>query len=659
MRYLFFLLLFLETKLLAGPVTCVDPVGKNISQTWKSVKGAIQFQQSCKNPANGTVSSHIQTLVARAPSAKSTGTQYLEALKKYHIDCFTGPTHPGLVCLQMQGKKIYACGQDSYCYNDNGLLFRAKSASKGDSGGLFQWEIFEGQKGSQRPNDFGELVGRVNLNFETGAERVWLSRKNDSNGMLMDKFDLSPSREKADPAEICRGLAVDPSEAVRFTGVDVKGIAAFQSSIWKNYRANWNESLSFLKGEAVGVRKATWDVLAALGKKDTWTAMRKALGDAGSDCFTKHNGNGVQWVGCMTIKFGKTMVDGITKAAKECFDSSFGRNSTPEKAGECMGKAIGMALGTGIGTKGLSIAVDATKGAQTVVGKALGNAAQLAAKCVGEVCGLSAGKMELGLSLTKKSATAASTTALTTTASTTASTTAKSTGLTATIERSTEGATKDTDSKPKLISTLNEDHELFDVVNKVAANDPSFATRVSESSKKLSTAERKEFASTLVNTFKSLNPPPAQGIKESKKAYQLRLQEYHLRHRKVAKVAFGFVENGVRDSQLITKLLNDQSWSKEALEGVDRVLSKSRSEFKEKVQNGKPPTEARSEAARSAIAELSQRRRFEDLSPEARSKVEATCQCIGMCPLRKAAGLEPLKANEPIFHDDQFTVCAN
>ncbi len=167
--------------------------------------------------------------------------------------------------------------------------------------------------------------------------------------------------------------------------------------LWNDYQFDYKAFVSVLKSEGVGVKKATWDVLVALTNKETWKALRKSVGAAGQECDSKHQGKPPNfWIGCMTIKFGKTMFEGITKAAKECLNDSFGDSASPEKAGECMGKAIGVAIGTGVGTKGLTLAIDATKKATSVAGKALGNAAQLAAKCVGEICGVASSKMQLG-----------------------------------------------------------------------------------------------------------------------------------------------------------------------------------------------------------------------------------------------------------------------
>jgi len=240
-----------------------------------------------------------------------------------------------------------------------------------------------------------------------------------------------------------------------------------------------------------------------------------------------------------------------------------------------------------------------------------GQAAQIASKGVGEAFGLGSGEMKLKPSETHTS-------------------TSNVTALSVEPKR-----------------TATEDLVALSAADDVGV-DGSFGKIYLTETTKLTPSERKAVARTVTETFKRLNPEPLQDVKETADDFTKRQGEYKSRQLVVARVTLGFAQNGYRDTEMIARLLNDQGWSRETLQGLDKVLSRSRREFKEKVRQGLPEAQAREQAVLDALAELGKGKKFKDLAKSERQEVTESCRCAGACPLPKAAAVEKPK----------FQVCA-
>jgi hypothetical protein len=560
-------------------------------ETRESDEIILDDSKSCTNPRFLQMTRDLNSLITQESLPPNFAPMYRGLMDKVNMNCFSGELNPALVCLRLSGKKIYSCGLQAYCYDSNGLTFKLDGRGIRNKEGFAQWEIFSSKAAKQAFSE-DEMIGRVNLSYTSGSQRIWLNRLD--RGMLMDKYDVNRPRRFRRPSELCNGPFADPAVVINFKIAEILERTKSQSSFWRDYKEDWDQSLSFLKGESSGFKTATWDLLSALAQKDTWIGMGKTLKGAARACYETHNGNEVKWIGCMTIKFGKTMSDAISEAAKECAQSVSGPNSSPEKAGECIGKVIGAAVATATGTKGLASAVKATRSSKSAIGKAAGNTAQTLAKCVGEVCGWIAGETELSF------------------ASKTGIKSAAKTGIRApmvaeaakNLDQSVKGGRQDNVENfahPQFRKSERESEGGFDNIEKLVKvkNDRKWGESREDSLKR-----------QKLNTER---------LSQGKK------------------VALGFGEIGVRDESLIVSFLNDKSWTTESLVGVEMVLLKSKKKYQDDLEAGEPGVKARANSVRSALAEMIEGKNWEDLSSEKKAQIDKACSCIGLCPIGGAA----------------------
>jgi hypothetical protein len=602
------------------------------------VSSTLEFAKSCENPANSKIRDQIKLLGNSSQSA------YMKKLNQYSLDCFVGEAHPGLVCLQHQGKKLYRCDNEYICFDEQGLVYKAKGLEKKMDNGFFQWEIYQKPTRTRGSLNYGELIGRVNINFSTGAERVWLNETMNPEELLMTPYDLvRPQKKAISKEDYCNSALIDPSFAVKFTGVDVNTLSNYQNSILKKLPLDLPGTVDWLKGEAVGVRKATWDVLVAITKKETWEGLIKGLGKAGSECSEISKGVMMNFFTCLTAKFGNSVVQGIENAAQECLKGFSGPDSNNEKAGECIGKAIGIAIATATGTKGLQSAITATDAAKTVVGKASGNAAQILVKCIGEACGQMSGKTKL-MKLSQANSKVK---------------VAAKIGASNQILKIADG-----EHNIDQIHVETDSKQILELAQNRGVNDPVFLKTYEEELRQISREERKEVANQFLETFEKLDGTPVQGIKESKSQFQERLKSFNSRKYNVVKVALGFARNGMKDTDFVVSLLNNSSWSAEALDGLDKVLSKSRAEFKSRLKNGETSEVARASAVREALTQMSENKSWDSLNAVEKKRVNEKCQCIGMCLLPAAALKDGSQKREfasrsNTLKDWRYSICAN
>lgn len=131
------------------------------------------------------------------------------------------------------------------------------------------------------------------------------------------------------------------------------------------------DSFKILKGEGAGIKESTWDFLTMLSDKQTWIGMHKSLHGTAVECFEEYEGHILPWLGCLQLKFGRTLVQSFLTESAHCTEVSFGEQYQPEEAGKCIGRALSALAGAGIAKKGAQAlalrTVDAPK--QLLAGK--------------------------------------------------------------------------------------------------------------------------------------------------------------------------------------------------------------------------------------------------------------------------------------------------
>jgi hypothetical protein len=638
MRFIL-LVLFLSLHNLVFAEVCIVKSADPLTELRQSARECMQITKSCMAEQNIKLKEKIDKWSAVNPPTLLDRKNYLSALEIQDPACFVGLSHPALMCLKFQGKNIYECGIGDYCYNSGGLIFRASAKALKSDEGFMQWEIFSGEALKGRTLSaprFAEQfsIGRVNVNFNLGHVRVWLNRQDQ--GLLMDKFDVKSSVGPISRSNLCSSFFADPQSAVAVTQVDVQEIVDYQNPTTKKNQEQFS-SLYFLKGEALGFKKATWDVLVALTEVETWSAMKKAVGTAGANCTQKYDDYPVNWIGCMVLKFGDTMYEAIVKAVDECKNSVSGRQASAQKAGECLGKAVAVVLATVTGTKGLASAVELTRGAKSIAGQLAGKTGQVITKCVGELCGVSAGATELGIvdgaknivqSLKPKSKDLIKTEVLAEFAS-------KSPNLNASTQNK--------------INLEKEELKLAQQVRRLNLDsiwERGFFKKKRSTEVALNDENQVAFAARLTKLLKQLDFEPKKKLTQSKSDFEKQKISELRKSKNVAEIAVGFSALGVDDVKLLNQFIKDQAWTVDSLKGVDEVLTRSIKSFNEKRRLGLSESQARTEATQEILAQMTTGKKLEDLTQTYKDKVKNACACIGICP---SGGVSGIVNSAPLF----------